>query len=123
MADTAPGLGPDLHPGAAQSGADDDGLVRVRLGPDGRMLSLEVDARWPDRLPGPEALTAAILTAYRQALLKRMAARLLTDPAAAPLPDVTDAHWLAGIRDALDGTLRRICPTGPARHPAGGDGA
>ncbi|MFI1991937.1 hypothetical protein [Actinoplanes sp. NPDC020271] len=78
--------GPDLRAGAAQTGVDDDGVVLVRVGADGSVTAVEVSRRWAERLREPEALAAAILTAYRQALLKRMAARLITDPGGGAVP-------------------------------------
>ncbi|MFC3986984.1 hypothetical protein [Actinoplanes siamensis] len=52
-------------------------------------------------LSGSDALVAAVLAAYRQALLKRMAARRMRGEAEPPLPGLDD-RWLAGVRAALD---------------------
>ncbi|BCY10428.1 hypothetical protein [Actinoplanes sp. L3-i22] len=117
--------GPDLRPGAMQAGVDDDGVVLVRVAPDGGVAAVEISPRWRERLPGVDALAAAVLGAYRQALLNRMAARLMSGSAAeppGPRPDVGDEGWLAGVRDALDRTYRQLAEvpradvaTGPAR--------
>ncbi|MCW2143049.1 hypothetical protein BXY51_007641 [Actinoplanes cyaneus] len=102
------GPGPDLRPGAAQTGTDDDGVVLVQVAADGG-VAVEVSAGAAERLRGADALVAAILGAYRQALLKRMAVQAM-DTRAAPgaLPDVTDERWRDGVREALEQACRAI---------------
>lgn len=107
-------LGPDLRSGAVQTGADDDGVVLVRVAADGAVVAVEISPRWGERLRGADALAAAaVLGAYRQALLKRMAARLINGPVAvsppvAERPDVEDEGWLEGVRESLERTYRQL---------------
>ncbi|WIM92708.1 hypothetical protein ACTOB_004661 [Actinoplanes oblitus] len=118
--DVVTALGPDLRPGAEQVGTDDAGLVRVRVTAEGGVSAVEIAGRFA----GVDALAAAILGAYRQALLKRMAARLVGDAAPAPAarrddaPDVTDERWLEWVRDALDRADRQLTAMGRARPAA-----
>ncbi|WP_436533926.1 hypothetical protein [Actinoplanes sp. HUAS TT8] len=133
--DGVAGLGPDLRYGAAQTGTDDDGVVLVRVAADGAVLAVEINRRWGERLRGVDALAAAVLAAYRQALLKRMAARLVNGPTVAETPErpgVDDPGWLRGVRDALDRAHQQLTAvprdetvTGPARlvRVAGGAAA
>jgi hypothetical protein len=103
------GPGPDLRPGAAQTGTDDDGVVLVRVAADGGVAAVEVSAGAAERLRGADALVAAVLGACCQALLKRMAVQAM-DTRAAPgaLPDVTDERWRDGVREALEQACRAI---------------
>jgi hypothetical protein len=120
-ADVVAMLGPDLRPGAPQVGVDDDGVVRVRVAADGGVAGVQISPRWRDRLRGADALAAAVLAAYRQALLKRMAARLVNGPGPSPeapsRTDVADEGWLEGIREALERTYRQLAEVSRPRPP------
>ncbi|BCJ48148.1 hypothetical protein GCM10010168_25080 [Actinoplanes ianthinogenes] len=111
VGDVVAALGPDLRPGAEQFGVDDAGVVKVRVTAEGGVSGVEIAGRFP----GVDALAAAILGAYRQALLKRMAARLVHGAGPAAAPDVTDERWLAWLRDALDRADRQLTAMGRAR--------
>ena len=114
-------LGADLRPGAAQTGADPAGCVRVRMNPAGDVVDVTVDRQWSRRL-GPDELGAAVLVAYQQATLKRaVAIAAASVPAAAEpvegratgrydpgMPDIDDEHWLDWVWASLSESRRRL---------------
>lgn len=112
------------RPGGPFDGADGSGSISVRVDDRARVVAVEIDRQWRERIEVSgfpqalfEAYTAAINDAFEAAAIASLAAdhnrrpAAPPAPAAKPSPETDDRDWLQRVWDTLDrnrAELRRL---------------